>query len=87
MFLSGAAKSDFGRQLLSFLKTNLPGGREVLDYHAGYELPFSREFILQVDAKYPNKHRSRRFAQRMYVRFMENEFRLAGAFTSDDTFL
>jgi hypothetical protein len=85
--IPGAAKSDFGRQLLTYLKINTPNGREVLDYHVGYELPFSREFILQVDAKYPNKHRSRSFAQRMYVRFAENEFRLAGAFTSDDTFL
>ena len=57
----------------------------VLDYHAKLELPVSREFLLSCEAK--NGKSGRKFLQRLFMRQDAAEYRLAGSFTYDDTFL
>jgi len=89
----GGSHSKIGKRLLYFLSkssyTNNHNQNEALppEYHKNLELPISREFLLFVKAKYPSAMKSRSFLQKLYMRQDAREFRLAGSFTSDDTFL
>merc|ERR1711879_572241 len=85
--IPGGAKSIFGQKVCHFMSQNRTYTRDVLDYHNGLQLPESREFLIKSIVGLPDKFRSRKFEQNMYVKMAKGEFKIAGKFTYDDTFL